>query len=119
MVYKAEKPPAFMLCSNPVAAKSVDRLFILHNRYPMLLAEVHCFNNTEVAKVQYMLNQAYSVGRLDHDKDIFLFTISWIEPTGAMMPRDVNDKVDPVLRRMADWYKSYLIWEDSQPNEAP
>ena len=114
MIDLKAKPPAFLLCDNPMTAAADDRQFILHNRYPMLLAEVHCFNNTEVAKVQYMLNQAYSVGRLDHDKDIFLFTISWIEPTGAMMPRDVNDKVDPVFRRMADWYKSYLIWEDSQ-----
>lgn len=124
---KLNKPPAFLLCENPISTKSDGRQFIFHNRSPRMLVEVIAFENLLPEQQLDFQRQMPQGSRLDYPPETFYFIPSWIE--SGFQPRDgetdqeyqqkTADKLASVFRRMADWYKSYLIWEDSQPNEAP
>lgn len=107
-----------MLCENPIAEASEDRRFILHNRTPTLLAEVHHYEdltNSDSLKIQ---SQIPVGGRLDYGLETIFFTPVWLDETDlAGTAQEQADKLAGLFRRMADWYKSYLIWEDDQDGE--
>ena len=110
------KTAKFLLCENPVAEKSDGRIFILHNRSPLILAEVfhhEDLSESEIADIQQKITTG---SRLDYGSETIFFEPLWL------VPGDDNDitsqqhafNVAGIMRRMADWYKSYLIWEDTQ-----
>lgn len=37
----------------------------------------------------------------------------WVEPITIETQRDA-DRIAGIMRRMADWYGAYLVWEDSR-----
>lgn len=110
---KTNKPPAFLLCENPIADQSDGRLFILHNRTPHILAEVHHFENLSDEQIMDILRQIPIGGRLDYEPETIFFTPVWMDDLKGE-PQDVAYKIAGIFRRMADWYKAYLIWEDLQ-----
>jgi hypothetical protein len=109
------KPPAFLLCENPIADKSDGRAFILHNRDPKLLAEVHHFEGlTDSQKMQIEKKLPIS-GRLDYGSETIYLEPNWLDEstiTGTL--QEQADKLAALMRRMADWYHAYLKWEDAQ-----
>ena len=115
------KLPKFLLAENPIADRSDGRLFIIHNQEPVLLAEVHHFENiSEDAMIKFQ-QQFSGGGRLDYDDETIFFTPVWIQSGWEPIPEAsadyaqlTADKLAGVFRRMADWYKAYLIWEDKQ-----
>ena len=111
----SNKPPAFLLCENTIADKSDGRVFILHSREPRLLAEAHHFEGlTEAQKMQIEKKLPIS-GRLDYEPETIYFEPNWLdESTITGTTQEQADKLVALMRRMADWYKAYLIWEDSQ-----
>ena len=111
---KKTKPPAFLICENPIAEKSDGRLFILHNRTPMMLAEVRHFENMSEAD-QLNFQRLHTTGsRLDYAPRTIYFTPIWVQENGLPTePHKHAHLIAATLRRMADWYKSYLIWEDN------
>lgn len=109
---KPTKAPAFLLCENPIADLSDGRLFILHNREPKLFAEVHHYEDLTEAQIMDIQRQIPIGGRLDYQPETIFFTPVWMD--GEFTTQADADKMAGLFRRMADWYKSYLIWEDSQ-----
>lgn len=112
---KTTKPPAFLLCENPIADKSDGRLFILHNREPRLLAEVHHYEDLTDEQKMDIQRQIPIGGRLDYDSETIFFTPMWLD--SELATQADADKIAGLFRRMADWYKAYLIWEDEQADE--
>lgn len=107
-----------MLCENPIAEKSYGRVFILHNREPRILAEVHHFNISEADSPQALeIKKAELGAALDYEDEYILFAALWLYPSEKLSqkePQAQADELAGIMRRMADWYKNYLIWEDSQ-----
>lgn len=112
LMNKSNKPPAFLLCENPMINKSDGRLFILHNRYPLLLAEVHHFQYLTDNHIINIQRQIRIGGRLDYHPETIFFTPVWIDK--EITTQADADKIAGIFRRMADWYKSYLIRENRQ-----
>lgn len=100
------KLPKFLLCQNPIAEKSVGRIFILHTREPVLLAEVFRFDSEDEIK-QMECKKLYTVGAsLDFPPDYFVFGAVWIE---KILSEKDSEGLPGLMRRMADWYEAYLI----------
>jgi hypothetical protein len=109
------KTPAFLLCETPIADKSDGRTFILHNREPRLLAEVHHFEGITDSQKMAIQKKITIGSRLDYGTETIYFEPNWIDQltvTGAS--QEQVDRLASLMRRMADWYKAYLIWEDEQ-----
>lgn len=107
------KPSKFLLAENPIADQSDGRLFIIHNRDPKILAEVHHYQNLSEADMLKIQSQIPIGGRLDYQPETIYFTPVWIEGN-AEQTQEYADKLAGIFRRMADWYKAYLIWEDKK-----
>lgn len=106
------KLPKFLLCENPIADKSDGRIFILHTKFPKLIAEVFHLE-IEDEKSQMECKQAFATGAsLEYGTEYIVFGAIWIEQHAE----DV-DKLAGLMRRMADWYEAYLVWEDAQDHE--
>jgi hypothetical protein len=112
------KTPAFLLCENPILSENDGRLFILHTRTPAMLVELNHFKgltDNEIAELSKIATR--DGARLDYGNEVIFFLQQWIMPEpeyAALKPQEQADKVAGIMRRMADWYKAYLIWEDSQ-----
>jgi len=113
------KTPKFLLAENPITNERHDgRSFIIHARKPFILAEIFAFEfetEEEILKVQ---RQITTGSKLDYPPETFLFSAIFIDENSKELknktPQQVADELAGIMRRMADWYKSYLIWEDSQ-----
>jgi len=118
------KTPKFLLCENPIAEKSDGRIFILHTQEPIILAEVYSYEGIGEDRIKE-ISQTMSIGaRLDYGLETFFFVPNWLQPGWEIIPEAKKDyqqitadKLAGVMRRMADWYKAYLIWEDNQDRE--
>jgi hypothetical protein len=104
------KLPKFLFCENPIADKSDGRTFILHARKPAILAELFHFDQSENEKIMNCKRQFEIGSSLDYSPSeyIVLGTV-WIEANTCSA-----DELASIMRRMADWYEAYLIWEDNQ-----
>ena len=117
----ASKLPKFLLCENPMLTGGYDgRLFILHSREPYLLAEVFHFENISDEKRMEVERQLATIaGRLDYGKETIFLSAVWLVP-GKLAEKPAQDYANTlagIMRRMADWYRAYLIWEDNQDHE--
>lgn len=111
------KTAKFLLCENPIADKSDGRIFILHNRTPILLAEVFHFDaSDEMAQMDCKRNfSAY--GALEYDSEYIVFGCLWMVPDDKFQKKTAQQQADDIaaiMRRMADWYEAYITWEDRQ-----
>lgn len=113
------KNPKFLVCENPIADQSDGRLFILHNGSNIkLLAEVISFellSDPERMAVESNMPSIY--GRLDYFDQQIYFAPLWMigdEKYHLWPDQKKADKLAGIMRRMADWYQAYLIWENNQ-----
>lgn len=109
------KMSKFLICENPMTAGQDGRLFILHTGDPSILAEVHHFE--DITDEQRMnIERQMSIGsRLDYVPETIFFSPIWICKAEQISNlQDQADNLAGIMRRMADWYKAYLIWEDAQ-----
>lgn len=103
-----EKISKFLFCENPLLDHHNDeRSFIMHTRYPMMLAEVHHFEDPKAAQELFETTK-YST-MLDYDIEQIVLTSIWLEKNQLS-----ESKINKLLKRMADWYDAYLRWEDEQ-----
>ena len=106
-----------MLCENPIV--NDGRVFVFHAREPMILAEVHhyeAFTDEELMDIERQITTpAWS--RLDYPPEtIYFFAVKFF-PDERFIKKDAQgpaDELAGIMRRMADWYEAYLIWEDKQ-----
>lgn len=123
----SDKLSKFLLCENPTLNEQHDgRSFILHTRFPMLLAEVLDFeftNDSERIDFEKKIFEGFpelawrSYSRLDYGEETFFFRCIWVDghsEFGMLAAQQQADEMAGIMRRMADWYKSYLIWEDKK-----
>lgn len=94
-----------MVCKNPVN----DRVFVLHSRAPFILAEaLHFADEKEWMEAQ----KQFEIGsRLEMpDGELIILGCIWMVPDGKKADAQKEaDNIAGIMRRMADWYKSYLI----------
>lgn len=112
-----DKPPKFLLCENPIADLSDGRLFILHNRRPHLLAEVKHYENLNDSDRMEIEKSLTLYGRLDYPPETIFLAPVWIyesELSDSLDAQQKANKLAGLMRRMADWYEAYLVWEDGQ-----
>ena len=105
--------PKFLFCENPLLDERHDgRSFILHARRPLILAEVFHFNSSQ-EKESMQCKSAFNVGAsLDYSSDEYIILGAvWIESN--LLEKEIKT-LPGIMRRMADWYEAYLIWEDKQ-----
>ena len=102
------KTPKFLLCENPLLdARHDGRAFILHAREPFILAEIfHTDTDNELDQL-HIKQQFNAYGALDYGAEYVILGAINITTT---QPVDV-DEIAKIMRRMADWYEFYLIWE--------
>ncbi len=112
------KTSKFLLCENPRLDDSNDgRQFILHTRDPILFAEILNFDVGSEDEINAAIKETVAYGKLDYDNEVFLFLCRWIFPGKdflSLTPQQQSDEIAGIMRRMADWYQSYLNWEDQQ-----
>jgi hypothetical protein len=114
-----DKTAKFLLCENPIADKSDGRLFILHTRQPVILAEVFHFEIDDEPG-QMECKSKFTIGSsLNYNPEYIVIGAQWVEPEDvpAGEAKEYANKLTGIMRRMADWYQAYLIWEDSQDHE--
>jgi hypothetical protein len=114
------KTSKFLLCENPIADQSDGRQFILHTRPPRLLAEIFAFEKISDEKIMEIQRQITTGSRLDYGPETFVFGLLWIFESDfkeEMSSQQRANEVAGIMRRMADWYEAYLIWEDSQDHD--
>ena len=110
------KTSKFMLCENPILDEDHDqRSFILHNRDPFILAEVFYFEDASEDEVGQFIGQFKMGSKLNYPPETYVFGALWMVPGDGflkMTPQQQASTCAGIMRRMADWYKAYLIWED-------
>jgi hypothetical protein len=114
------KTAKFLFCENPIADQSDGRQFILHSRPPYILAEIHAFENLSEEKRMEIERQATIGSRLDYGIETFFFFPVWIVHADAFenkSDQEIADSIAGLMRRMADWYEAYLVWEDKQEHD--
>lgn len=107
----------FLHCENPLVNDQHDgRAFILHTRDPLIIAEIFPFEDlTEEKRMNFERGLA-AFGRLDNGDETFYFVpVKFLpdEKFNKLSPQEQSDELSGIMRRMADWYEAYLIWEDS------
>lgn len=112
------KPPKFLVAKNPMVNEDV---YILHLREPRLLAKVYEYQNEKELQVFLMvLNRdkdktrkplAYSTK--EHcGKYYALVLLEWYNTDSNL--ENFQIEADKVFKKMADWYRAYLIHEFQQ-----
>lgn len=108
----------FLLCENPITTANDGRLFILHTQDPIILAELWHYEGLTDREFLEKQNELGPTGaKLEYGDEIILFSSVLMhrgEKFAELPGQEQADKLAGVMRRMADWYKAYLIWEDSQ-----
>lgn len=109
------KTPKFTIAINDMVENSGQ--FIVHMRDPVFFAEIYEHESKEeqsefhnqLIEFQEKNNISLLVGR---DRDFFQpFSLVCTVSTQEMV--DMNhDNLAKIMRRMADWYQSYIIWEE-------
>jgi hypothetical protein len=121
LIMNRNKTAKFLLCENPIAEKSDGRLFILHTQDPVILAELwHYEGLTDRELIEKQNELGPTNAKLEYMDEVVLFSSIMMfrgEKFSQLPGQEQADKLAGVMRRMADWYKAYLIWEDSQDYE--
>lgn len=102
------KTPSFMIAEDPRLEDG--RVFIIHTREPRILAEVFHFGPDEEAE-WLAIQQQFEIGsRLQLTAELIAIGAVWVAQTKPIAP----DRLAGLMRKMADWYQSYIEWEDIQ-----
>lgn len=113
------KRPQFTLCDNPMAnEKFDDRLFILYDGDDKIYSEVYHFDIADEEGQMSIKRNSKAVGITEHNDEYIIISAVWLIPGDKLIKMDQQQQADfiaKIMRRKADWYRSYLIWEDKRP----
>lgn len=94
-------------------------LYVIHLRDPLIAAQVFTFGPDEETERLELLRQpninAYATTEVDALESVVLLAIFIASKTGD--DQAIAGKLAKIMRRMADWYRAYCLWEDSQPHD--
>lgn len=114
------KHPKFVIAENPMTERESHPLYVIHLREPIIIAQVHHFDLCagdqieEVTEALESCKRQYSVGsytEIYNTETAVLGAVHIAAPIHGE-PQEVADKLAKIMRRMADWYRAYCIWED-------
>lgn len=93
-----------MVSENPMAdEKFGHRVFVIHTRGPLIIAQAHHIPVGEPYELPL------TGAKTQHeDEEIVL------SPVQVIFEESKQVSYEKIMRRMADWYKAYLEWEDSR-----
>lgn len=111
------KRPGIVICENPMLEDGEDpRLFLLYDRKIKVYAEVYHFDIAD-EPAQMELKRSLDVyGTTEVDDEYFIIAPVWVIPDEKFTQAEDQKQVDTlarIMRRMADWYHAYVVWENS------
>lgn len=107
---KTPKLPKFMVCENPMVEQSSTTQFILHSQDPAFVAVVL----DEYANDQYQTWHHPNSEIVLYINELGLMEFYKLVPMLGFGD-DFNEKsVEGVMKRMADWWLSYLSWDSKE-----
>jgi hypothetical protein len=114
------KPPKFLFCESIIGkGDNSTRAFILHTRDPLVFAEVLHFETDDEGGQMLAKSNTQAYASLDYDDEYILLIALWIVPGDKHIKKPAQEQADDlagIMRRMADWYKALLIYEDNLPD---
>lgn len=109
------KHPKFVIAENPMTDGDEHPLYVIHLRDPLIVAQVFTFSPDEEDKRLELLRNpdiiAYSTTDIDSLESAVLLA-NYIAPMKGEAQASA-DKLAKIMRRMADWYRAYCLWEDN------
>jgi len=102
----------YMICENPLVDDA--RVFILHCRKPVIIAEAFHLEPDQEAEAMEMKKQFTVGASVDYPGEYIILGAIFIEPVESNDPQNTADDLAKIMSRMGDWYHSYLKWEDEQ-----
>lgn len=109
--------PAFMIAQNPITS---NKIFIVHNGTPFVMAEVNDFYSSDVASITGCQMTIKVGSKTVFGEETYLLDAVMILPDekfDALDEQKKADKLASLMRRMADWYHAYLKWQEEQKLE--
>lgn len=103
------KNPKFAIAENPMTEGESHPLYIIHLRDPFICAQVFTFEgDDETAELE--LRRQIQVGATTdvYGDERAVIAAIYVAPNELSA-----DKLAGLMRRMADWYRAYCLWEDS------
>jgi len=98
------KTSKFLIAENPLVDDR--RVFVIHTREPVVLAEVFHFDMDQEAS-WLECKRRFTVGAsVDYPNELICIGAVYISPDA-----EAGD-LPGLMSRMGDWYFSYLKWED-------
>ena len=114
------KTPKFLIARNPMAGEKYGhRVFILHAREPVMLAEVFHFELDE-EEIWMACKSQFKVGSsvtYTYQDELICIGSLWMVENEKLRAMDAQARADylaKLMSRMGDWYHAYLKWEDEQ-----
>jgi hypothetical protein len=99
------KLPTFLLAENPLVDD--ERIFIIHSKDPMVLAEaIHFSDDSGKFTIDHAIDSSL------HYRDEYIVLAARV-----IAGNPDTDRLAKLMRRMADWYRAYLIFEDQDETQ--
>jgi hypothetical protein len=95
------KSAKFLIAENPIV--NDGRVFIIHNREPIIIAEAFHFEEAQEAEWMEVRRQ-FSIGAtVDYPGELIALGATFCAPNDLSA-----DKLAKIMSRMGDWYHNYL-----------
>lgn len=108
------KLPRFMVCENPISESGE---YILHCREPKMLIKVFNLTNTSIEERKDWVKQIPVYGACEIGSVLYyLVPVEQYTNFFGENKEEVNQNLSSLMKRCADWWKSYVIWEENNLN---
>ncbi|MFN7703341.1 MAG: hypothetical protein ACK5OS_01875 [Chryseotalea sp.] len=111
------KTAKFLIAENPVV--NDGRIFIIHMREPVIIAEAFHFAEHEENKWMACKSNFNLFASVDYPNELIVLGSIYLAPLPAGWPthsQAIADKLAKIMSRMGDWYYNYLKFEDNYGN---
>lgn len=108
------KASKFLIAENPLVDDG--RVFIIHTRSPVIIAEAFHFNLGQEREWAECKSRFEIGATVDYPGELIAIGLIYHgapDPGFAESVQDLADKLAKIMSRMGDWYYSYLKWEDN------
>jgi hypothetical protein len=104
------KAAKFLIAENPIV--NDGRVFIIHFRDPVLIAEAFHFNLHQESEWMQCKSQFTFGSSVDYPGELIFLGGVFCAPLPWAGPQEQADKLAKIMSRMGDWYHNYLKFED-------
>jgi len=104
-----------MICENPMVDDG--RVFILHARNPVILAEAFHLEPDQEAEAMEIKRHFNLGASVDYPGEYIILGAIYSAPVENPDSQKTANDLAKIMSRMGDWYHSYLKFEDENINE--